>query len=376
MLISASLALAFTIGYLVRDRLGVRSEFGLLEEGYALLETHYIEELPRGLQLQRGMVRGMLEALEDPFTLFVPPEEHRVQSESLAGSYGGIGAVIVGDQYGRVYIEPFAQGPASDAGIVSGAELLAVDGMPLDHDLELSEVAALLRGPVGTTVQLRVRSPASARASTIELERAEIPLPSVLEYQWPGYDGVGILSISVFSDETPAEVERAVEKLADQGMTSLIIDLRNNGGGLLESSVNVARLFMREGIIVTEEGRGAAQEDYEVISPGKFVDIPLAVIVDGTTASGAEVLAAALQSNGRAPLIGSRTFGKGSVQVVVELSDGSSMRITSSRWLTPQGFTIDHVGLTPDVQLDAETAASEKALIEAAELLLEGRTKE
>jgi carboxyl-terminal processing protease len=364
--------IAFASGYFVHMSLDDAEDFKLLNEAYRLLETHYIEALPQGLALQRGMVRGMLDTLDDPYTHYVEPEEHAFQTDTLAGEYGGIGALVTTDGQGQFFIAPFPEGPAADAKISEGTQLLAIDGWPLSNGVTLDDVVSHLRGPIGTLVRIRIRQPLAAQATDISLLRANIPLPSVTDYVLPGYEDVGVVAVSVFSEKTPGEVDAAIGKLVDRGVVYLILDFRNNGGGLLESAVEVSRIFLRTGIIVSEERRGAIRQTYEVQTAGTRVDIPIVVVVDSTTASAAEIVAAALQANNRALLVGDQTFGKGSVQAIVELSDGSSMRITSSRWIDPAGEEINEAGLTPDILLDTESAGTETALLRSAELLIEG----
>jgi carboxyl-terminal processing protease len=366
---------AFWAGYSAHRVLSTPVELDLVNEAYPLLEAHYIDALPDNQILQRGMVRGMLDTLNDPYTQFNEPEQHSIQSDTLAGEYGGIGAIITTDGQGRFYLDPFPDGPAAAAGISEGAQLLAIDGKPLNNEITIDKVTSLLRGSIGTTVSLRIRQP-DGETMSVKLSRMNFPLPSVTDYLLPGYENVGVVAINVFSERTPAEVQNAVTKLDEQGAETLILDLRNNGGGLLESAVNVSRIFLKGGNIVTEQRRGVIEATYAVENTGQFADIPMIVVVDGTTASAAEVVAAAIQSNQRGLLLGDYTFGKGSVQVIVELSDGSSMRITSSRWLTPDGQPIDVNGLAPDEQLDPEEARSEQALFRAANLLLEEMDQE
>ena len=366
-----ALGISFFSGFLAHSLIG-RSELKLLNEAYQLVDTHYIEALPEGLVLQRGMVRGMLNALDDPFTRFSEPQQHTIQSDALAGEYGGIGALVTTDGVGKFFLAPFPEGPAASAEVLEGTQILAIDGIPIDGDVSLESVVSQLRGLVGTHVMLRIRQPGSDKAETLDMVRVNIPLPSVADYILPGYAHTGVIAISTFSEKTPDEVRQSLQDLMGRGVDKLIVDLRNNGGGLLNSAVDVSRLFLREGIIVYEERRGSVQTIYDVLEPGAFVEIPIVLIVDATTASAAEVVSAALRANGRARLIGDTTFGKGSVQVVVELSDGSSMRITSSRWLTPDDEMIDSNGLEPDINLGSEVAGSEIALIRAAELLDEG----
>lgn len=368
--------MAFSGGYFVRAILNDGGDFALLNEAYLLLETHYIDPLPSPIALQRGMVRGMLEVLGDPYTQYVEPQEHAIQSDTLAGEYGGIGALVTTDGQGRFFLAPFPEGPAAEAGIPEGTQLLAVDGIPLSSEVSVEDVVSRIRGPIDTSIRLRIREPSTSRVVDLRLSRANIPLPSVTDYLLPGYKHVGVIAVSGFSEKTPSEVEAAVSDLDNRGAEFLILDLRNNGGGLLDAAVDVSRIFLRTGIIVSEERRGAISQTYKTRSTGFHADIPMAVVVDRTTASAAEVVAAALQANHRALIVGDQTFGKGSVQAIVELSDGSSMRITSSRWISPSGAKIDEAGLTPDILLDTESAGTETALIRSADLLTEGERPE
>jgi carboxyl-terminal processing protease len=160
------------------------------------------------------------------------------------------------------------------------------------------------------------------------------------------------MAVTSFSERTPGEVREAYVDLVSRGALQFVLDMRANSGGLLDSGIEVARFFLGAGIVVIERGQAGAEEVYRATEPGEAAGVPLAVIVDGTTASAAEIVAAALQANGRAPLVGTPTYGKGSVQLIFELSDGSSLHVTSARWLTPEGIQLDGTGLTPDVAVD------------------------
>jgi carboxyl-terminal processing protease len=184
--------------------------------------------------------------------------------------------------------------------------------------------------------------------------RETFPIPSVTGYTLPDQPDIGVIFINLFSEKTPEEVEQTYQTLIDRGAVYFVLDLRGNVGGLLDSAVDVARFFLLDGMILIEERRGGREEQYSVNSPGKASDVPLVVLVNENTASASEVLAAALQENDRAPVIGTRTYGKGSVQLILELDDGSSLHVTSSRWQTPSGNTIDGQGLQPDLQVSVE----------------------
>lgn len=362
---------AFGAGYasyaLTHPRL---SDFSLADEAFGLLKTHYLRALPDSLTRQRAMIRGMLGSLDDPYTIYVEPASHELEADTLAGEYGGIGARVFRDTQGVVRIVPAPDGPADRAGLVEGDALLAVDGMSTDQFVDLNQITASVRGLVGTRVRLTIgpRSP-NDEPFDVEIVRAAIDIPSATGYLLPEDTTVGVIAVSLFSEKTPDEILQEYHDLTERGATGYVLDLRGNGGGLLDSAVSAARLFLESGVIVVEHRREAAEERYTANRPGELAEIPLVVLVDGGTASAAEVVAAALQQNGRAPLIGSPTFGKGSVQVILPLSDGSSLHVTSAEWHTPADMTLDGVGLQPDIRVDSTDATSESSLSAAREWL-------
>ena len=352
----ALLGLGFAGGYLWRGMAPAR--YQLLDEAHTLLAEHYLDPLPEPLVVQRGMIRGMLQEVGDPFTLYVEPAAHELESGNLAGEYGGIGVFLTLDQEGRVHLVPASDGPAARAGVQEGDILAEIDGDSLENGASLEEVGAALRGPAGTEVILTlISAQADTAQRSVTVVREVIPLPSVTGYLLPDDPSIGVIALTSFSERTPNELEAAYADLVGRGAARFILDLRANSGGLLDSGIEVARFFLETGIIVIERGRAGAEEVYRANRAGEAAEVPLAVVVDGATASAAEIVAAALQANGRAPLVGTPTFGKGSVQLIFELSDGSSLHVTSARWLTPVEAQIDGTGLTPDVWVDPGAAA-------------------
>lgn len=363
---------AFLAGYFARALWPPPGEkLGLVREAKRLLVRHYVDPLPVEIELERGMVRGMVETLEDPFTTYVEPAAHELQKDDLTGEYGGIGAMITRDEDGYVHLVPFEDSPASRAGIVEDDILLGVDDVSIEPDTRLEQISAAIRGPVGTEVLLLLARPSELDESyEVRIERESIPLPSVTTYIHPDAPTVGVITISLFSEKTRSELEDAFHELQEQGMQGLVLDLRGNSGGLLDAGIEVARFFLEHGLVVKEMQSSGQVVVHEAGGSGVGTEIDMVVLVNGGTASAAEVVAAAIQSNGRAPLIGQTTFGKGSVQVVVELSDRSSLHITSARWLTPDGETLDQSGLEPDLQVE-ESGVSDAALQEAVRVLRE-----
>jgi len=293
------------------------------------------------------MIRGMLAELNDPYTTFNEPRAAELDADRLSGSFGGIGARINKNMREQFILTPMENHPAIRAGIIAGDQLIAINGQQVSAESTLDEVVAQIRGEIGSPVTLTIRSDTAApREVTITLEHIE--LPSVNWRQLKQDATIGVLEIARFSESTANEVEEGIEVLLEAGITRLILDLRGNGGGLLQSSVDVADLFLDNGIIVYQASRGKTEENFRAHRRGVAHHIPLAVLVDSSSASAAEIVAAALQEHGRAALIGSRTFGKGSVQLIFSLADDSSLHVTNARWLTPNHRLLNPEGLTPD----------------------------
>ncbi|MBL8057414.1 MAG: hypothetical protein JNK29_11980, partial [Anaerolineales bacterium] len=237
-------------------------------------------------------------------------------------------------------------------------------GTPLDT------VTALLRGSVGTPVRISLRRGQADLAFTIN--RQPIALPSVTWQMVAGQPDLGLIALSRFSDRTARELERAARELAAQGARRYVLDLRNNGGGLLDAAVNVAGQFLDGGVVLVETSRDGGEKTYTApAAPGPLTAAPLAVLVNGNTASAAEILAGALLDRGRAPLIGQTTFGKGSVQYVFALSDGSSLHITANRWFTPSRRQLDRVGLPPTIVVTPAPDGADAELAQAVQYLSE-----
>jgi carboxyl-terminal processing protease len=342
----------------------------LVEEAHSLIQAEYFGELPDDLSLQRGMIHGMVARIGDPYTSYIEPVAHELQTDDLAGQYGGIGAYISRDEAGYVHLIPFVEGPAAEAGILENDRLIAIDGVEIETDMNLDTIVSLIRGSIGSEIRLTFASrDLTDQAFELKLTRVAIDLPSVTGYTLPDHEEIGVLVITRFSEKTPEEVETTFGQLMLKEGGGLILDLRGNSGGLLDSAIEVSRFFLKDGLILIERSKDGEQKSFECKKPGIGADIPLVVLVDGGTASAAEVVAAALKDNGRAPLIGTNTYGKGSVQSVVALSDGSSLHITAARWLTPQGISLDGVGLSPDIEVASMDPSRDSALDKAVEVL-------
>lgn len=355
----------FGAGFLTRSWTNpVSGESPLLDEARVLLMDHYFGELPDILLMQRGMIRGMIQTLGDPHTAYLEPAAHELQTNQLAGEYAGIGIDITRDEHGQIRLFPFPEGPADRAGVQSGDIMLEIDGQSLTSE---DEVRAQLRDLVGTVVMLTLAPRAEGEAPVaLRIERAAYSLPSVSVFRLPESPTVAVVRISFFSDKTLSELEAA---LPAEGLEGVILDLRGNGGGLIDEGIDVARFFLAEGLILTERRRDEEVRLFRASESGAASDIPMAVLIDGSTASAAEVVAGALRDNHRAPLVGSISYGKGSIQVVLELSDGSSLHVTTARWTTPAGRSIEGLGLEPDVTVEQSSSGPDAAIFAALEIL-------
>ncbi|WP_420644198.1 S41 family peptidase [Candidatus Leptofilum sp.] len=355
-------ASAFVAGYFTNDFVEMRrgevtvqtddaDGFGLFWEAWQHVEDNFLGELPTSQELTYGAIRGSIALLGDPYTFFVEPVDREIERQSLQGTFGGVGATVSRpEEGGPVFLEPIPGNPAAEAGILSGDELLAVDGEPITPEMTVQDVANMVRGEKGTIVVLTVIHPGETESVDIEVERGDILIPSVSYRLLRENDQVGYIQLTRFSGESANEIETAVLDLQSQGATQLILDLRGNGGGLLDAAVSVADQFLTDGPILYQQSRGEDERIYEATSETLAPDIPIMILIDGGTASSSEILAGALQDRGRALLVGSTpTFGKGSVQLVYDLSDGSSVHVTASRWLTPERNQLDQQGLSPDV---------------------------
>lgn len=325
----------------------------LLAEVMQRVRENYVDRTDDHKLLKDAM-RGLVAGL-DEHSAFLDRDEFAELKVSTTGSYAGVGLEVEAVEAGVRIARCLPDSPAARSGLRAGDLITAIDGeTPVAADIDA--VVVRLRGAVGSTVQLTVRRPSTEANIDVVLERAEVELRSVhAEILAPGF---GYLRIESFSDTTDLEVEQALAQLLDgASLSGLLIDLRDNPGGVLEAAVRVADDLLDHGTIVTADGRSQGARFRMEAEPGDLAGgIPLAVLVNGGTASAAEILAAALHDNGRAVLIGRKTYGKGSVQTILPLTDGEAIKLTTSRYQTPRGVWLNGVGITPDTVLAGEEA--------------------
>jgi carboxyl-terminal processing protease len=321
----------------------------------------------------RGAIDGALEAIGDPQTSYMNPDEYIQANIPLIGSYEGIGAWVDTDGEYLTIISPMPGSPAEKAGMKPGDEVVAIDGEDMTG-VDGNIVIRKVMGPAGSTVLLTVRRADVPELLEFEVVREQIDVSSVeieiLE------DGIGYVRILSFSGETIRELRGALRDLLEEEPSGMILDLRGNGGGFLDSAIDVSSEFIAEGLILTEKFGDGVEETYESSGKGLATDLPLVVLINAGSASASEIVAGAIQDYERGVLVGETSFGKGSVQFWLELDDDEgALRVTVARWYTPEGRLIDQEGLLPDFEVvfteeDFE-AETDPQLDKAIEVLLE-----
>ena len=327
------------------------SEFKVFWEAWRLVDNNFFGSLPEMQRVVWGAIRGALATLDDPHTTFLEPQPRQREREDLSGRFGGIGAYVTQTEDGRIALEPMPDLPAAQAGVQDGDVLIKVDDTEITTEMTVDDVVTLVRGEVGTTVQLTLERQGQAEPVLVEVMRQDIPSPSVESRMLEEAEGVGYVRIFLFSGRTEKELEDALQELKDQGMTALVLDLRGNGGGLFDSAIDVASKFLDGGTVLYQVEKDAPEQEFRANGRPIWPEGPMVVLVDGGTASASEIVAGALQDRGRAILAGEQTYGKGSVQSVFDLSDGSSVHITHAQWLTPERRQISGEGLAPDLEV-------------------------
>jgi carboxyl-terminal processing protease len=363
---------AFGTGYLVSNIVNPASaDDGLTvyREAMEIIDREFIGEIPSQQVMAYAAIRGSMGQLDDPYTVFIEPIARDHEREVMTGNFGGIGAYLSRpEEGGPIVLEPMRNNPAEKAGILSGDELVAVDGTPITDEMETSEVVELIKGEKGTAVILSVIHPDESEPTDVEIIRNEILIPSVAWRVLENEPTIGYIQLTRFSGESADEMKTAVIELQDAGVEKIIIDLRGNGGGLVDAAVAIADHFVSDGTILHRKDRSENERNYNAHAETIAPDIPLVILVDGNTASASEILAGALHDYERATLIGaSKTFGKGSVQLVYDLSDGSSVHVTSAKWFTPDYNPIDKVGLDPDILVEITVDGAENGRDEVLE---------
>jgi len=325
--------------------------FAPLGDVYRLIHTYYYRaDQVTDAQLLHGALRGMIDALGDPYSAFYDPEEYSRWQESLEGEYTGVGMEITIRDGKITVVSPLPDTPAEEAGIQPGDWIMEVDGQSTEG-WTLEEASMAIRGPEGTPVTLTVQHP-DGTVEEITIVRARIHVDPVRAEYWEE-ERVGYIRILRFDFQTATEVGQALYGFPLDELQGIILDLRYNPGGLLSAAVDVASYFVDQGIIVRTTGPSFGTRDYPSRGNG-FPNLPLAVLVNEGTASASEIVAGAIQDHGVGVLVGRNTFGKGLIQeFVMRLPDGSAIKLTTGEYFTPLGHPVQEAGLTPDIPVEA-----------------------
>ncbi|MDP3685688.1 MAG: S41 family peptidase [bacterium] len=309
-------------------------------------------------RLSRGALRGIVVGTGDPYSAYADPQESKQFAEDLNGEFSGIG-VEIGLRRGLVtVIAPLRGSPAERAGIRARDVVVKIDNQSVEQQVTLSDIVSKIRGKPGTSVHLTIAREGGDEFLEFTVRRERIAIESVkLEMR----DGLALLTVSTFNEDTPRRVDQAAREILGTRARGILLDLRNNPGGLLDASVDIAGHFLPKGTLVVKEvpRQGLPPTEHHTEGSGDLGSLPLVVLTNGGSASASEIVAAALREQRDVPTIGEQTFGKGSVQELVELSDGATVRVTIARWHTPQGKEIDEKGIAPTIEVKDENPAED-----------------
>ncbi len=344
-------------------------EVDIIEEVWDILHEQYVdlEELDDE-RLLEGAIRGMVSEIEDPYTNYLGPQENALSLSELEGDFSGIGATLTMENDQLKVVAPIKDSPAAEAGIKPGDIILAVDGVDTSK-MNLVEAVLNIRGKKGTPVTLKVLHPDEQEPVEIEIVRAEIKLPSV---RWEMLsDRIAHITVTNFSNRTGSEFETALEEMKEEVVAAIVLDLRDNPGGIVDAAVEVAGQFLDGEMVIYALDNKGKKEEWYARSGGLALDIPLVVLVNEHSASASEVVAGALQDHERGWLVGVTTYGKGRMNLVNELNNGGSLYVTFARWFTPLGRQIDDIGITPDYQVEMTSEDIENELDPPLEVAVE-----
>lgn len=362
---AALVGAAYGAGYYNRDRVRASepARYALLQQAQDLLDQYYLREQPSQTQREYGAIRGLLGVVGDKYTFLIEPPVAASESNVLAGTYGGIGVQINRDAQARFVLFPFRDSPANNTGVRDNDILVSVNDKEIPITTGQDAVDQMLRGEVKAGNGVKVTVKRGSETLTFTIPFAVIDVPSVIWRPVNEVPDVGYIQILRFTNRTPKEIEQAVSELAAANVKYLVVDLRNNPGGLLDESVKVAGQFIGSGTIFIEKER-TKENEYKSPVDTPLTKLPMVVLINNGTASAAELVAGALRDRGRAILIGQTTYGKGSVQLILQLADKSSLHITTAEWFPPSRKALDGKGLAPDVPTTPDPNGQDVELLE------------
>ncbi|MFA6096369.1 MAG: S41 family peptidase [Candidatus Paceibacterota bacterium] len=324
-------------------------DFGIFWDAWSVIEKKYTIAPLDYKKMVYGAVSGMVDSLGDPYTVFLSPAENDLFSQDMKGSFGGIGAEIGFRNGFLTVIAPLKGSPAEKAGIIAGDVIIKVDEKDITG-LSIDEAIMLIRGEKGTKVNLTILRKDEEKSRDIEVVRDTVVMNTV---DWKMMDGnVAYISINQFKDDTGQEFDRIIDDVLLKEPKGIVLDLRNNPGGYFNRAIDIASRFIDEGKTVVIQDGGKSKEKYTAQGGKRFDNIPVVVLVNEGSASASEILAGALKDDNDVKLVGKKTFGKGLVQEMEGLKDGSALKVTIARWLTPNGTDINHDGIHPDYEVE------------------------
>ncbi len=370
--VGTSIFAVFAIGFLVGNGMSSKAEAmettsydsELFKTVRSTLDSKFVfwkssSTLPTMKELEYGVIRGYVESFKDPYTVFMPPKEAKSFAQNVKGSFGGVGMTVGMKDGNIVVIAPLKDSPSMKAGIKSGDIITAVDKKSV-IGMTSEEAVTYIRGELDTPVTITVLHSGAKTTNDITIIRKEIKIPTI---DTEKKSDVFVLRLYNFSAESPDLFRNAMNDFVQSGLQRLIIDLRGNPGGYLEASVNMASYFLREGQVVVSEKQGKQEAQVNHRSTG-IIGLPattkVVVIVDNGSASASEILAGALKDHGIAKVVGVKSFGKGSVQELINLDGGASLKVTIAKWFTPNGVNISEQGIVPDFEVHATTTMKAK----------------
>ncbi|MCD5381686.1 MAG: S41 family peptidase [Candidatus Pacebacteria bacterium] len=332
------------------------SELGEFWNVWQLLEDKFVSATTSDALTHEekiwGAIGGLVDSYGDPYTVYLPPEDAEMFDEDISGNFSGVGMEVGIRDDVLTVIAPLPDTPAEQAGLHAGDRIVKIDDTTTDG-MSIDAAVRLIRGARGTDVVLTIYRKGDAEFTEITVTRDTITIPTI---KTETREGVFIISLYSFNALADSEMQRALRDFVRSDATKLVLDVRGNPGGFLQSAVSIASYFLSTGTVVVREsfGEGLREDVYRSNGRvlGSFAPEAMVVLIDGGSASASEILAGALSEHGVATLIGAQTFGKGSVQELVELKDGSSLKVTVARWLTPEGVSISEAGLTPDIEVE------------------------
>lgn len=346
--------------------------FNIFYEALGLMRNEFYGDVPNQKDLNYAAIQGVLNRLDDKNTILVEPPDHEKERERFQGEFGGIGAQVSSNDEGQlVIVAPIDDTPAARAGLRADDVVLEVDGESIEG-FSLNEAVEIIRGPIGTEVALLILR-VDQEPFSVTLVRDTIPDVTVFHSMLEDPDDIGYIRIGFFSARTTNELQEAIVELQQEGAKKLILDLRNNPGGLLDAAIGTSSQFIGEGVIAYQLFNDGTQAPLEATGKAIAIEEPMMVLINQGSASASEILAGALLASGRATLVGSQSYGKGTVQIPYTLQDQSSLHVTIAHWLTPDGTDLSEDGLIPELYVEPTEeqlqAGEDPALMKAVDAL-------